>query len=318
MPSLSFDKVQGAKPVAVVRGGDRDGSVLYLHTEEGRRAPGSVQREVETAKYMPDLEPHVKPGDRVKVMTTLVEAVEKGLDADALVGVPAGAKALFKKMVADRAADRTLELYDDAKFQPIPDPNPDVRQVWYVAGQSGSGKSYFARGIAEAYKKLFPEREVYLISKLQEDETLDRMKVGKPKRISLDSLVTDPPELDEFKDCLVIFDDFDTLSPPYDKVVHKLIEDLCIMGRHTRTSMLILSHYLTNYKKTRLILGEAHFLVVYPLATSYKALKYVCEHYGGMEAKQIAELKRLGRWVLIMKNFPSYVIAAQTAYMLHG
>jgi len=158
---------------------------------------------------------------------------------------------------------------------------------------------------------------VYLISKLDEDETLDKMKIGKPKRISLKSLVDDPPELKEFEDCLVIFDDFDTLSAPYDKIVLKLIEDLCIMGRHTRTSLLILSHYLTNYKKTRLILGEANYLVLYPMATAFKALKYVCEMYGGLESKQILGLKKLGRYIVISKNYPSYVLSAHEAYLPH-
>jgi hypothetical protein len=184
-------------------------------------------------------------------------------------------------------------------------------------GLSGSGKSYFARGIAENYKKLFPEREIYLISKLTEDETLDKMKIGKPKRISLESLVEDFPSIDEFKECLVIFDDYDTLTAPYDKVVLKLIDDLAIMGRHTGTSMLVLSHYLTNYKKTRLILGEAHFLVLYPMATSFKAMKYVCEHHCGLTKDEVQGLKKLGRWVCIHKVYPQYLIASQDAYLLN-
>lgn len=90
------------------------------------------------------------------------------------------------------------------------------------------------------------------------------------------------------------------------------------MGRHTNTSMLILSHYLTNYKKTRLILGESNFLIVYPLATSFKALKYVCEHYGGLEKEQIQQMKKLGRWVCIHKNYPVYVLSAHSAYLPHA
>jgi hypothetical protein len=129
--------------------------------------------------------------------------------------------------------------------------------------------------------------------------------------------VDDYPSIDEFKDCLLIFDDWDTLEKKEFAVVHKLIEDLAIQGRHTRTSMLILSHYLTNYSKTRLILGEAQYLVLYPLATSQKALKYVCEHYGGLDKEDMASLKKRGRWILIHKNYPSYVISAHEANMLH-
>lgn len=313
MPSLTFEKNKDSKAVAVVRGGDRDGDILYLNTEDGKSQ--SSKKEVKAVKYMKDLK-FAKPAERVKLMNRLIEASMKNADPDTL-DVPEEAKAIYKRIISDSASDTSLELPDDSTFQPIPSADPKCRQVFYVAGQSGSGKSYFARGIAENYKKLYPHREIYLISKLQEDETLDKMKVGKPKRISLQSLVDDPVDLDEFKDCLVIFDDFDTLDKPFDKVVHKLIEDLCIMGRHSNTSMLILSHYLTNYSKTRLILGECQYLVLYPLATSQKALKYVCEHYGGLDKEDIIGLKKRGRWVCIHKNYPSYVISAHEANMLH-
>jgi hypothetical protein len=314
MPSLSFEKTKEAKPIAVVRGGDLEGQVLYLHTDE--KVSSSNKKEVQPYKYMKDLK-FAKPAERVKIMNQIVEGIEKDLEPDAIIGLPSQAKDIYKRIKIDTQNDKTIRLPDDSTFVPIPSPDPKTRQVYYVAGQSGSGKSYFARGIAENYKKLYPEREIYLISKLQEDETLDKMKTGKPKRISLQSLVDDPVDLDEFKNCLVIFDDFDTLDKPYFTVVHKLIEDLCIMGRHTCTSMLILSHYLTNYSKTRLILGEAQFLVLYPLATSQKALKYVCEHYGGLDKEDIHTLKRRGRWVCIHKNYPSYVISSQEANMLH-
>jgi hypothetical protein len=315
MPSLSFEKGKEARAIAVVRGGDSDGEILYLHTND---TPGSAKpkKEVKAVRYMKDLG-FVKSNERVKLMNQMAEAVGKGLDAEAIVGLPEQAKEIYKRIQKDVVDDKSIELPTDSMFCPIPDPDPKKRQVWYVAGQSGSGKSYFARGIAEAYKKLYPERDIYLISKLQEDETLDKMKVGKPKRISLQSLVDDPVELDEFKDCLVIFDDFDTLDKPFDKVVHKLIEDLCIMGRHTNTSMLILSHYLTNYSKTRLILGEAQFLTLYPLATSQKALSYVCSMYGGLDKEDIAALKKRGRWVMIHKNYPSFILSANEANLLH-
>lgn len=314
MPSLSFEKTKEAKPIAIVRGGDQDGAVLYLHTED--TAPKAPKKEVKAIRYMKDLT-FVKPAERVKLMSKMIDEIGKGTDVEAIADLPAQAKDIYKRIQTDAINDKTIELPPDSQFQPIPSPDAKTRQVFYVAGQSGSGKSYFARGIAENYKKLYPEREIYLISKLQEDETLDKMKIGKPKRISLQSLVDDPPDLEEFKECLVIFDDWDTLDKPFFKVVHKLIEDLAIMGRHTCTSMLILSHYLSNYGSTRLILGEAQFLVLYPLATSQKALKYVCEHYGGLDKEDIMGLKKRGRWVCIHKNYPSYVISTHEANMLH-
>jgi hypothetical protein len=315
MPSLNFEKDKDAKPIAIVRGGDDDGKVLYVHTDMKRPA-SKPKREVNVSQYMGDLK-FAKPADRTLIMDKIAQGISAGKSVEE-VDIPKQAKSLYDRIASDYSNDKSIELPHDSTFQPIPSPSPTERQVWYVAGQSGSGKSYFARGIAEAYKKLFPEREIYLISKLQEDETLDKMKVGKPKRISLDSIVTDPVDIDEMKDCLMIFDDWDTLDKQYFDKVHKLIEDICIMGRHTNTSCLILSHYLTNYKKTRLMLNEAHFLVLYPMATSFKALRYVCENYGGLDKEHCTQLKKHGRWVCIAKNYPSYVLSAHNAFMPHS
>ena len=203
-PTLSFVKDKDAKPIAVVRGGDQDGDILYLHTGDKPVAKAS-KKEIPAHKYMKDLS-FVKHSERVKLMNQIAEGISKGLEAESVVGLPEKAKEIYKRIQTDKDNDASVSLPDDSTFQPIPTADPKARDVYYVAGQSGSGKSYFARGICENYKKLYPDREIYLISKLQEDSTLDSMKVGKPKRISLQSLVDDPPELDEFKDCMVVFD----------------------------------------------------------------------------------------------------------------
>ena len=41
-PSLNFEKTKGAQAVAVVRGGDADGNVLYLHSEEQKSSKPKV------------------------------------------------------------------------------------------------------------------------------------------------------------------------------------------------------------------------------------------------------------------------------------
>ncbi len=318
MPSLTFDKTPGAEPIAIVRGGALDSQVLYLNSSDGS---GPVSRtmprkEINMLRYEKELRPF-KQSERIRIVHRLQEALDKQLPVESLLE-PEPVKALYQQILRETASTKEIELPPESIFQPIPSNDPKRRQVYYAAGASGSGKSYFARTISEAYRKLYPDREVWLISKLQVDDTLDNMKGGAPKRINLDSLIEDPPDLEEFQSCLVIFDDFDTLEKRYYDVVHKLIEDLCIMGRHTNTSMLILSHYLTNYSKTRLILGEAQYLVLYPLATSAKALSYVCAHYGGLDPEHVKELKKLGRWVMIHKQYPVYVLSSHHASLPHA
>lgn len=242
---------------------------------------------------------------------------QKGSKAVAVVrGGPNNGEVLYIN-ADDKTGPKEIVLPEGSKFSMLPNPDDKARDVFYVAGQSGAGKSYFAKGLIENYKKMYPERGVYLVSKLNEDETLDSSKIAKPGRISLDSILKDPPKLEEFDDTFTIFDDWDTIQAPYEKPIKTLMEDICIMGRHHRASCAILSHNLVKDKKQSLLLNEAHYIVLYPASTSPRALKYVCEAYAGLDQDQIKQLRGLGRWVVISKNYPVWIMGETKAYFPH-
>ena len=311
MPSLSFDPSKTAKAIALVKGGEEDGKLLYLHDEDMKnQRKGSIV----ASKYSTELR-DLKPTDRVRLLSRLEEAKGKGLEPEQLIGESGLAVKLYERILSDEVQSKDIQI-DSGAFELIPSPDPKKREVYYIAGASGSGKSYIAKGLGEYYQKLFPDRSVYLISKLAEDSgTLDKMKPP-AKRINIQSLIDNYPDLDEFKNCMVIFDDYDTFTGPAEKTVHKLIDDLATMGRHTNTTMCCLSHYLTNYKKTRLLLNEATHIVIYPMATSYHALSYLLKTHIGMTKDDIRDIKKMGRWVCVYKHFPQYLISSQHARML--
>ena len=312
MPSLSFDKVKGAKPIAIVKGGKYENKVLYIHEDDHKGDKPKL--EINPNNYATELR-DLKPQERTKLITRLQEAYSKGMASEQLISESPLAKKLYDRIVSDNIKTTKIDLPDDGQFQLVPSPDPEKREVFYIAGASGSGKSYIARGIAECYKKLFPDRECYLISKLGEDSTLDALPFL--KRINIQTFIDDYPELDEFKDCLVIFDDYDTLTGNAEKVVSKLIDDLATMGRHTNTTMLCLSHYLTNYKKTRLLLNEATHIIVYPMATSFHALGYLLKTHIGMTKDDVRDLKKMGRWVCVYKHYPQWLLSTQHARVLN-
>lgn len=315
MPTLSFDIDPDSRPIARVKGGRYDGEILYLHdsdTRSGGRRPKSV---LQRAKYMAALK-GMKPADRTKAFVRLEKAFERDVRPEDYREGDEAEKELYERIVKEKSADTSVELDDDGCFELLPSPDPKRREVWYVAGQSGSGKSYIAKGLASFYHKLFPDRGIYLVSKLEKDETLDALKFL--KRLNIQSFIDDYPSLEEFTDCMVIFDDYDTLTGEADKVVSKIIDDLAIQGRHTCTTMLCLSHYLTNYKKTRLLLNEATHIVVYPLSTSYHALRYLLKSYVGVDEEDLKRHRKLGsRWLCYVKGFPQYCIAQKDAELLH-
>jgi len=311
MPSLSFDKRTGSRAIARVKGGEYDGEILYLHDDStGGRKPKNALDMTAMAKELPKM----KPADRTRVMSKMADAYAKG--EAKLTGLGDEVADVYEAHMKKAKEDKTVTLDDEGIFELLPSPDPKKREVWYIAGQSGSGKSYIAKGLADMYHKLYPERGVYLISKLKEDETLDKLKFL--KRLNIQSFIDDYPDLEEFKDCMIIADDYDTLTGDAQKTIEKLIDDLAIMGRHTNTTMLCLSHYLTNYKKTRLLLNEATNIVVYPLSTSYHALRYLLKSYVGVDEDDLKRQRRYGsRWLSYAKGFPQFMISQKNAELLH-
>jgi len=328
MPYLSFDKGdKNSKPIARVKGGSKDGEILYLHLEASLSSSSASSsasssglrdlnknRTFNRSKYVKSLS-HLKQAERTKTFIRLEEAYHKNIPLDEMKESEE-IKAVYDKMCKDASSDKTITLDDEGMFELLPSCDPTKREVWYIAGQSGSGKSFVAKQLAGYYHKLYPERGVYLISKLKEDATLDTLKFL--KRIDIQSFVDDYPDLEEFKDCLTIWDDYDTLVGPMEKAVTKIIDDLAIMGRHTNSSMLCLSHYLTNYKKTRLLLNEATNIVVYPMSTSYHALRHLLRNYVGVDEEDLKRQRKLGsRWLSYSKGFPQYMISQKSSELLH-
>ena len=210
-------------------------------------------------------------------------------------------------------------------FNLLPSTDWEKRDIYYIAGASGSGKSWIAKQLAENYAKMYPDRTIYVVSKLEEDSTLDSMKLPNKKeivRLDYSLWVDDPPDINSLSNSLIIFDDYDTIEGKEGKAVQTLIEDIAIMGRkhhdqQGNITMLCLTHYITNYKKTRLILNEATHFVVYPQATSAHALTYLLKTHLGLEKDDIKKLKKLGRWVCLGKQYPQYLISSQYATLLH-
>ena len=197
---------------------------------------------------------------------------------------------------------RQLKIANDAKFQQVPNPKTE-REILYITGRSGSGKSTYTRKYLEEYKKKFKNREIYMFSALPDDPSLDSIN---PKRIELDdSLISDPIKAEDLKDSAVIFDDIDVLSnKKIREEVYKLQNQVLEVGRHYNITCICTNHLPTNGKDTRRILNEAHSFTYFPHAATGR-IKYFLTEYLGLDKKTIAYMKRQNsRWATIFKNYP--------------
>jgi len=195
-----------------------------------------------------------------------------------------------------------LVIPNNCYFQMMPDKTLE-RQIIYITGVSGSGKSTCTRKFVKEYKKIFKENEVYLFSCLTSDESLDEVK---PKRFRIeDDLVTDPIKPEELSNSLVIFDDIDTIANKKIKeAVYQLLNEVLQIGRHHKISAIITNHLPTNFNWTRIILNESHIVVYFPSFATNK-VKYLLENYVDLEKKEIRKFKRMNtRWVALFKHAP--------------
>jgi len=219
----------------------------------------------------------------------------------------------------ENAGQQEVLLPPQAQFVLLPPSKPDTREVIVIVGASGSGKSYVAKSYAEEYMALFPRRQVYVLSALNSDKTLDSLKGI--KRIKLDTLIEDPFErgedLEALKNSLVIFDDCESLTGAHKRVVQELQDALLTMGRHKNISVIVCNHLSTRGKETRQMLNEATRFIVFPAGIGYHQLRYLLTHHVGVDPKDLPDIHKIhSRWVCLSRSLPRYMLGSHEARML--
>ena len=112
------------------------------------------------------------------------------------------------------------------------------RQILYVSGASGSGKSYYTAAYLCEFHKLYPKHKIYVISSVQKDKALD--SIPGLKRIRLDEKFLGTPfTIEDFRDSMVVYDDTEMISNKAIQAKITAIKDLILTtGRHTCTFMV--------------------------------------------------------------------------------
>ena len=207
------------------------------------------------------------------------------------------------------------EIYlEKGKFEPVP--RKDIVEKLYISGPSNSGKTYYASRYIDKYLKKNRDSEFYLFSLIPDDDQLDDLD---PMRVPVDeSLVTDPIMLDDLYNSIAVFDDSELVKDKHVKnALFNLQDKIATMGRHTDTRLIAITHLMTNYKESRIILTEATSITFFPHAGASQAVKRVLEVYIGLSKEQIKKVLKLpSRWVTIYKHAPNYLLHERGAVML--
>ena len=204
----------------------------------------------------------------------------------------------------------------DETLQLVPNPNTE-RQCLYICGQSGSGKSHFTTEYVKNYKKAFPKNNIYVISSIKEDKSIDSLK---PKRIN----VLDPDFMDEdfsaedFQNSLVIADDVDVFPKHVKRKVMEIVNSILTVGRHFNVSICFTVHNPNKGHETKILLTEANIITVFAKTTGNAALKYLLDNYLGLDGKQIKQIKKMkSRAVSIIRGYPMVILGEKEALLAH-
>ena len=207
---------------------------------------------------------------------------------------------------------------------------PKERITMFIAGCQNCGKSYYISGFLSTYRKLHPERPVFLVTGLSEKDKhfegfdLWKINLSHVPTLTLEDLRRRGPGAPR-TGSLVIFDDVDRITDDkVNKAVQKLISDILSNGRDHATQagiadidIIVTNHEVNDYGRTKRLLTECNYVVLFPSATVGRQMKLIIDKIGvskGIE-KQITNYKT-SRSLLIHKTYPMYCVMEDKVMLL--
>ena len=215
----------------------------------------------------------------------------------------------------------------DGKFFPLPKAGEGdlASERGYVFGPTGLGKSVFCEKYSRYYQALYPRREIYLVSYVEEDKSLDGVK-GLIRIPIQDIMEGQLGNIQALAESLIIFDDIDAMpslekDSPYKPkdvftTVLALRDQILTKGRHYQISTLVTSHLGADHQNTKKVLDSASFFVFFPNGNAVQNER-VMRNYGGIELQPYKRMKDLpSRWVYLNRGAPKYVIFERGIYLI--
>lgn len=191
-------------------------------------------------------------------------------------------------------------------------PEPEQVARIFISGVQGVGKSWLANEIIKDRLEYYPDKRVIVFSPFEKDASLDRDIEEKIERV-------DPwnYETEEFANCIVVFDDIDSFSKePIVAAMYKLCKTLLQAARKQGTDVIFINHTLKNGQRTKYVIQESNYVVVFPNAGNDPQIASFLKDYCGFSKAAISKIVNIrdSRWAIIYKAYPVYVLTQQTIY----
>lgn len=317
---LSFNS---GKQVAIVCGGAHDDQIIYI-TDEKDEPEREVEDEADVFDILDDDDfkqsnyKNYSMKEKFLIAQSLIDANEdeNKKNQKYLKDLHEDDKQLFLKLadMQDKLTFRLKKEFELSSGIMIPLPDENSERI-YIAGKSGSGKSFLTAVYAREYHDLFPKRKIYIFTKHEKERAYKN--IPHVEITCDDDMVKDEIDVKQFKKSLVIFDDCDHIQDKKISVnIKRFNNDLITTGRKYDIHTITLQHQLMDYKETRNLLNEANKVIFFNSASNYHVTRYL-KVYVGLDPQQIKKITSLkSRWTMISLSIPTYVLHEHGIFML--
>ncbi len=220
----------------------------------------------------------------------------------------------------DESGEKSLEFKDLNVF-PLSKFREGEHQNNRIAilAKSGAGKSHFVGRLLDTMKSKDlgdPDREIVIISGVEEDEPLDRPRGRRgektpPERIDMNDPSFAEMDSRDFENCIVVFDDVENLTnKTINKQVLNLRNSLLEKGRHKNIDIISISHNALGGNLTRMLHSESTACVIFP---RYSQVHQLSTYLNKSLSSRMLSTKFLfqRRISIILEYYPSHIILHQ-------
>jgi hypothetical protein len=350
--SSKFKKGDSA-PIAVIPSKAKKGDTrfIYLNKEASNPIKGDEDAGIEAYEDIDYVCKNVLFNDPefLKNIKLLAPDTLDQLKADLMSDEePVNPSSVYKRCikVLERIYEKELFIKDDNVF---PDLNLNAHQSLFASGPSGVGKSYYIGRMLKQIRQKEPNRPIYIISKVDQDEAYDSLnatipdnvKEGTPEyeeltkndiiRISTrgasgyEAFVTNKDrvaslKIEDLKGSVCVIDDCNTIiDKGIATGIRRLMDDILETGRHHDIILMITTHLIQDYVFTRKLLSECTAITLFPNSNAPSVNKFF-KNNCGLSPQQIEKIKavsKYSRWITYNRaSIPNYVIHEKGVFVL--